>query len=251
VLEALDVDDARAAYRAIALARPAGLGTVPEHDVASRARIGLREAMALAADRDRIAWQYAHDYADVFDLGLPAFRAALAAASPAPDAPARAMQRVHLEFLAALPDSTHCAKAWTRRGALCHGRSAALARAGARRRGPGRRSGVRRLGRLAQGARAEPWNERGSGRGDRFPRPGPSASVFLPTRAGTERESCPLRAPGARLEHAKLPPETPHMAKIDRMLVGESLVGEGNEVAHIDLIIGPRGSPASRPSRTP
>ena len=34
------------------------------------------------------------------------------------------------------------------------------------------------------------------------------------------------------------------MAKIDRMLVGESLVGEGNEVAHIDLIIGPRGSPA-------
>jgi 5,6,7,8-tetrahydromethanopterin hydro-lyase len=34
------------------------------------------------------------------------------------------------------------------------------------------------------------------------------------------------------------------MAKIDRMLIGESLVGEGNEVAHIDLIIGPRGSPA-------
>ena len=34
------------------------------------------------------------------------------------------------------------------------------------------------------------------------------------------------------------------MAKIDRMLVGESLVGEGNEVAHIDLIIGPRGTPA-------
>ena len=34
------------------------------------------------------------------------------------------------------------------------------------------------------------------------------------------------------------------MAKIDRMLVGESLVGDGNEVAHIDLIIGPRVSPA-------
>ena len=31
--------------------------------------------------------------------------------------------------------------------------------------------------------------------------------------------------------------------KIDRMMVGEALVGEGNEVAHIDLIIGPRGSP--------
>ena len=34
------------------------------------------------------------------------------------------------------------------------------------------------------------------------------------------------------------------MAKIDRLLVGESLIGDGNEVAHIDLIIGPRGSAA-------
>ncbi len=34
------------------------------------------------------------------------------------------------------------------------------------------------------------------------------------------------------------------MAKINGMCVGESLVGEGNEVAHIDLIMGPRGSAA-------
>lgn len=34
------------------------------------------------------------------------------------------------------------------------------------------------------------------------------------------------------------------MAKINKFLVGESLVGEGNEVAHIDLILGPRGSAA-------
>ena len=34
------------------------------------------------------------------------------------------------------------------------------------------------------------------------------------------------------------------MAKINGLCVGESLVGEGNEVAHIDLIIGPRGSAA-------
>ncbi len=32
------------------------------------------------------------------------------------------------------------------------------------------------------------------------------------------------------------------MAKINKVMVGESLVGEGNEVAHIDLIMGPRGS---------
>ena len=34
------------------------------------------------------------------------------------------------------------------------------------------------------------------------------------------------------------------MAKITKTLVGESLIGEGNEVAHIDLIMGPRGSAA-------
>ena len=34
------------------------------------------------------------------------------------------------------------------------------------------------------------------------------------------------------------------MAKINRLLVGESLVGDGNEIAHIDLILGPRGSAA-------
>jgi 5,6,7,8-tetrahydromethanopterin hydro-lyase len=34
------------------------------------------------------------------------------------------------------------------------------------------------------------------------------------------------------------------MAKITKVLVGESLVGDGNEIAHIDLIMGPRGSAA-------
>jgi 5,6,7,8-tetrahydromethanopterin hydro-lyase len=33
---------------------------------------------------------------------------------------------------------------------------------------------------------------------------------------------------------------------VDRVLVGEALVGEGNEVAHVDLIIGPRGSAAEK-----
>ncbi|EDZ98415.1 formaldehyde-activating enzyme [Burkholderia sp. H160] len=34
------------------------------------------------------------------------------------------------------------------------------------------------------------------------------------------------------------------MAKINRVMIGESLIGDGNEVAHIDLLIGPRGSAA-------
>jgi 5,6,7,8-tetrahydromethanopterin hydro-lyase len=34
------------------------------------------------------------------------------------------------------------------------------------------------------------------------------------------------------------------MPKITKVGVGEALVGDGNEVAHIDLVVGPRGSPA-------
>lgn len=36
--------------------------------------------------------------------------------------------------------------------------------------------------------------------------------------------------------------ERSKMAKITKTCVGESLIGDGNEVAHIDLLIGPRGS---------
>lgn len=99
VLHSLDVEDARAAYRAIALAHPGGLGRAPEQDVGAVPTVDLRAAMALAAHRDRIAWQYAHGYADVFELGLPAFAAARPAGA------GRAMQRTFLEFAAGRPDS--------------------------------------------------------------------------------------------------------------------------------------------------
>ena len=46
--------------------------------------------------------------------------------------------------------------------------------------------------------------------------------------------------PPQPLQHAASAP--PAGKKIDRVLVGESLVGDGNEVAHVDLIMGPRGS---------
>ncbi len=101
VLQSLGPADAAAAYRAIALARPAGLGRVPEQDVANAPTVGLREAMALAAGRDRIAWQYLHGYPDVFELGLPVLLAARAAGL----APERAMQSAYLEFLAGFADS--------------------------------------------------------------------------------------------------------------------------------------------------
>ena len=109
VLARLDVADARAAYRAIALAQPGGLGHADEQDVADEPDVDLRFAMTLAADRDRIARQYANAFADVFELGLPAFdesrRRALAAGAGGAAAARAAMLRAHLEFLAAFPDS--------------------------------------------------------------------------------------------------------------------------------------------------
>jgi triphosphoribosyl-dephospho-CoA synthase len=101
VLRDLDVADATLAFRAIVEAAPAGLGRSSRHDVFAPAQVSLLQAMAEAADRDRVARQYTTDFADVFELGLPVFEAALNG---------RAEQKwatlaVFLSFLAAFPDS--------------------------------------------------------------------------------------------------------------------------------------------------
>ena len=110
VLADLGVDDARAAYRAIAQARPGGLGSAPAEDVHSVPSLGLRAAMALAAERDRIARQYRDGYAELFELGLPPLAAALPGLSMSRRGPVAAVvtdavQRVYLAFLASRPDS--------------------------------------------------------------------------------------------------------------------------------------------------
>ncbi|MFO1125009.1 MAG: triphosphoribosyl-dephospho-CoA synthase [Methylocystis sp.] len=101
VLLALDVSDADAAFRAIALARPAGLGEAPEHDVHGPAETTLLQAMRAAAGRDRIAWQYANGFADIFDLG----RRTLATARRRGADAALATLMVYSALLAAFPDS--------------------------------------------------------------------------------------------------------------------------------------------------
>jgi triphosphoribosyl-dephospho-CoA synthase len=73
ILRELDIVDADLAFRAIVRAAPAGLGHSAQHDVFAPARVSLLQAMAEAADRDRIAHQYTSDFADVFELGLPLF----------------------------------------------------------------------------------------------------------------------------------------------------------------------------------
>lgn len=101
VLHNLDVEDASLAFRAIAHAAPAGLGRSARHDVFEPATVSLLQAMQEASDRDRIAKQYATDFADIFDTGLPLLEAA---------ARRYAEQRwatlaTYLGFLSAFPDT--------------------------------------------------------------------------------------------------------------------------------------------------
>lgn len=96
VLKRLTVEDAAAAYRAIAAANPGGLGRADEHDVAAPPTITLREAMAAAADRDRIALQYVTDFEDVF---------AAAAAYERHSGTRETVEDVYLGLLGLFPDS--------------------------------------------------------------------------------------------------------------------------------------------------
>jgi triphosphoribosyl-dephospho-CoA synthase len=100
-LAALDVEDADAAFRAIARANPAGLGSATAHDVARPADVTLLDAMRAAADRDRIGFQYANDFVDVFQTGFEALAAARARGLDAP----QATLEVYMSFLSAFPDS--------------------------------------------------------------------------------------------------------------------------------------------------
>ena len=75
VLDALTLDDARAAYAAIRAAGAGGLDEPVEHDVRAAPTVALRDAMAAAADRDSVAAEYATGYAVTFELGLPALAA--------------------------------------------------------------------------------------------------------------------------------------------------------------------------------
>ena len=105
VLDCLDRTDAQDVFAAISAANPGGLGHAPRHDVNAPVVATLREAMAEAAERDRIARQYITTYDDVFSLGLPALETARQRHSD----PRWSTLAVYLTFLAAAPD-THIAR---------------------------------------------------------------------------------------------------------------------------------------------
>lgn len=109
VLDGLDVEDARWAFQAIALASPGGLGSAATSDVHGEARVSLLEAMREASGRDRIALAYVTSYEDVFSLALPRLTEGLSRWSD----PRLATVYLYMSLLSAFPD-THIARKFGR-----------------------------------------------------------------------------------------------------------------------------------------
>jgi triphosphoribosyl-dephospho-CoA synthase len=101
ILQDLDIDDADLAFRSIVRAAPGGLGHSARHDVFNPATVNLRQAMSEAANRDMVARQYATDFADIFDRGLPLFESVVHRWGDAK----WATLATFLGFLSAFPDS--------------------------------------------------------------------------------------------------------------------------------------------------
>lgn len=100
-LDEMDTDDARDVFSAIRIANPGGLGNAEEQDVRQAPTIPLIEAMAMAADRDLIARQYATGFADIFAGGVSAWQMA----TDRGDEGMWPTVFVYLHFLSSFPDS--------------------------------------------------------------------------------------------------------------------------------------------------
>jgi triphosphoribosyl-dephospho-CoA synthase len=120
------VADARDAYVAIRAAAPGGLGRASQQDVAGTPTVTLREAMALARERDAIAREYATDFETTFEIGAPALRRARADGLAWRDA----IVEVYLTLLAASPDTHVVRKLGTDAGVTVQRRARAVLDAG-------------------------------------------------------------------------------------------------------------------------
>jgi triphosphoribosyl-dephospho-CoA synthase len=113
------VADAAQVYAAIRRARPGGLGAAATEDVAATPTVTLREAMALAAERDSVAREYATGFDITFGIGAPALRRARASGLDWADS----VVETYLRLLAEVPD-THIARKLGRAAAEAVSRSA-------------------------------------------------------------------------------------------------------------------------------
>lgn len=101
VLDGIDAEDASRVFAAIRLANPGGLGQAPEQDVSRPPTLPLRPIMALAADRDLIARQYADGFREVFDDGAPAVMEGIRRTGSMEGA----ILHAHLHLMARYPDT--------------------------------------------------------------------------------------------------------------------------------------------------
>lgn len=124
VLASLDDHDARALYQAIALAGPGGLGRVDRGDVEAGDVLPVSQAMALAAERDIIARQYATGFADVFSLAQ--WLTGEASQRPLDEA----IVRAHLHQMSTTPDTLIARKLGSAMAQQAADRAAAVLAAG-------------------------------------------------------------------------------------------------------------------------
>ncbi len=107
-LAGLNAADAGQTFRAIRLANPGGLGAAARYDVRNAdpaPQVTLLDAMREAAARDSIARQYANGFTEVFQIGAPGLRHALARGWTEP----WAVSACYLHLLARFAD-THIAR---------------------------------------------------------------------------------------------------------------------------------------------
>lgn len=101
VLNGLSREDARDVYRAIRLSQPGGLGEVAEGDVSGDPIGTLLEMMRLAAERDRIAAEYASGFSITFNFSMPI----LAGVQGFESHWESAVIELHLRLMAEYPDT--------------------------------------------------------------------------------------------------------------------------------------------------
>lgn len=101
VLAATTIEDSRMVYRAIRRAQPGGMGDAAEQDLSEEPTLPLVEIMRMAADRDRIAAQYANGFRDVIELAVPE----LLRWSERCERTTAAIVGLHLSLMAMRPDT--------------------------------------------------------------------------------------------------------------------------------------------------
>ncbi len=112
VLQVADITDTQMIFDAVRIMQPAGLGRSSQHDVNLPASANLLTVMQASAGKDRIAWQYGHNFSDVLGFGMNSLFSSYGDSPTRFDEPGKlssVTSDVFMDFLAEIPD-THIAR---------------------------------------------------------------------------------------------------------------------------------------------